>query len=100
VVYGGAIHLSKDFLMEGDRRSFGMVCFPDPHSGRWSAPLPGAYVAGLSQEHGVIHLAPGEIARLHVGDLVCILPAHSCLTVTLMKRYLTLDGRSIDTMNV
>ncbi len=97
VVYGGAIHLSKDFLMEGDRRAYGYVCLPgDAH---WGAPLPGAYVSGLSQEHGILHLEPGDLASLCVGDLVCILPAHSCLTVTLMQRYLTLDGRWIDTLN-
>ncbi len=63
-------------------------------------PLPGAYVSALSQEHGILRV-PGEtMQRLQVGDLVCILPAHSCLTVTLMKRYLTLDGKEIDTLNV
>ena len=98
VVYGGAVHLSKDYLMLGDRRAYGLVCLPEGE--RWGAPLEGAYVSGLSQEHGILHLAAGDLARLQAGDLVCILPAHSCLTVTLMKRYLSLTGRVIDTMNV
>lgn len=98
VVYGGAVHLSKDFLMEGDRRMYGYVCRPEGN--RWSAPLPGGYVSALSQEHGVLRLAADDVERVQPGDLLCILPAHSCLTVTLMKRYLTLDGASIDTMNV
>lgn len=100
ILYGGAIHLSKDYMMEGEQRSYGLVCLPDPQSGRWSAPLPGASVAGLSQEHGVVRMAAEDLAKIQVGDLLCILPAHSCLTVTLMKRYLTLDGKNIDTMNV
>lgn len=100
VIYGGAIHLSKDFMVEGDRRTYGLVCLPDPQTGRWSAPLAGARVTALSQEHGVIRLDPDEFNRIQVGDLVCILPAHSCLAVTLMKRYQALDGRTIDTMNV
>ncbi len=100
IIYGGAIHLSKDYLLEGEQRSYGLVCLPEPESDRWSAPLPGATVAGLSQEHGVIRMAADDLAKIQVGDLLCILPAHSCLTVTLMKRYLTLDGRNIDTMNV
>lgn len=99
-IYGGAVHLSKDFWVEDERRAYGLVCLPDPQTGRWGAPLPGARVTALSQEHGVIRLAAEEMERIQVGDLVCILPAHSCLTVTLMKRYLTLDGRVIDTMNV
>jgi D-serine deaminase-like pyridoxal phosphate-dependent protein len=98
VVYGGAIHLSKDFLMEGDKRAYGYVSLPE--GSRWGAPLPGAYVSAVSQEHGVLRLAAQDLARVQVGDLVCILPAHSCLTVTLMKRYLTLDGRWIDTLNI
>jgi D-serine deaminase-like pyridoxal phosphate-dependent protein len=98
VIYGGAVHLSKDFLVEEGRRSYGDVCLPK--GDRWSAPLPGAYVSAVSQEHGVLRMAAEDLQRLRVGDLVCILPAHSCLTVTLMKRYLTLDGKVIDTLNV
>ncbi len=100
VIYGGAIHLSKDFMLEGEKRAYGLVCLPQEDAGRWSAPLPGAYVSALSQEHGVLRMKAEDLARLRVGDLVCILPAHSCLTVTLMKRYLTLDGKYIDTLNI
>lgn len=98
VVYGGAVHLSKDYLVEGEQRSYGAVCLPE--GSRWGAPLAGAYTASLSQEHGIIQLSPADLDRVQIGGLLCILPAHSCLTVTLMKRYLTLDGRMIDTMNV
>ncbi len=98
IVYGGAIHLSKDFRLEGDRRMYGAVCLPDERRslGRAAGRSLGF---GSSQEHGILHLAAEDLARMHVGDLVCILPAHSCLTVTLMKRYLTLNGRVIETMN-
>jgi len=98
VVYGGAVHLSKDFLVENDRQIYGYVCLPEGE--RWGAPLTGAYVSALSQEHGILHLPQEQLKRLQIGDIVCILPAHSCLTVTLMKRYLTLSGRTINTMNV
>jgi D-serine deaminase-like pyridoxal phosphate-dependent protein len=98
VVYGGAVHLSKDYLMEGDRRVYGYVCLPDGN--RWGVPLAGSWVSGLSQEHGIVHLSTPDLERVQVGDLLCILPAHSCLTVTLMKRYLTLNGLTIDTMNL
>ena len=97
VIYGGAVHLSKDYLMDGDTRSYGYVCLPGEDG--WSAPLVGAYVSALSQEHGILKMQPGDLDRLRVGDLVCILPAHSCLTVTLMKQYRTLDGKTIGTMN-
>ena len=83
--------------MQDGHRVYGLVCLPS-ESG-WSDPLQGAYVARLSQEHGVLRLAPEDMAKVQVGDLVCILPAHSCLTVTLMKRFLTLQGQFINTLN-
>ena len=101
IVYGGAVHLSKDFLVEGEQRMYGTVALPLEGAGgpSWSAPLAGAYVAGLSQEHGIVRLPPANLARVQVGDLLCILPAHSCLTVTLMKQYVTLTGKVIKTFN-
>ncbi|HEX9018273.1 MAG TPA: alanine racemase [Anaerolineaceae bacterium] len=98
IVYGGAVHLSKDYYLDNDRKVYGAVCLPDQD--HWSAPLPGAYVSGVSQEHGIIHMDAPDLQRVQIGDLLCVLPAHSCLTVTLMKKYLTLDGQWIDTMNV
>ncbi|HSV86996.1 MAG TPA: alanine racemase [Levilinea sp.] len=97
VVYGGAIHLSKDDLALGDTRAYGLVALPQED--RWSAPLEGAYVRGLSQEHGMIRLRPNDFERVEVGDLIFVLPAHSCLSVTLMRTYRTLSGRRIATFN-
>lgn len=97
VVYGGAVHLSKDYFIEDDQRKYGLVCLPD--DGRWGEPLPGAYVASVSQEHGILNVPPEYFDRMPVGGLAFILPAHSCLTVTLMQRYRTLAGAWIDTLN-
>jgi D-serine deaminase-like pyridoxal phosphate-dependent protein len=97
VIYGGAIHLSKDFLVENEHRAYGYIALPEGEG--WGKPLKGAYVRGLSQEHGMVHLDQVDISRLKIGDLVCILPAHSCLTVQAMKEYLTLDGKVIATLN-
>jgi D-serine deaminase-like pyridoxal phosphate-dependent protein len=97
VIYGGAIHLSKDFYPLGERRCYGLVCLPEGEG--WGAPLEGTFVSGLSQEHGVLHVPAAQSHRLRVGELVCILPAHSCLTVQVMRQYRTLDGECIRTMN-
>ena len=97
VIYGGAIHLSKDTFQYGEARAFGLVCLPQGE--RWGAPLAGAYVRGLSQEHGILRMAAEDLARLRVGDVVCVIPAHSCLTVQVMRRYRTLDGRWVETLN-
>lgn len=97
VIYGGAIHLSKDLMEVDGKTSYGLVAFAKGEG--WGAPVPGATVCSLSQEHGVIRFDNDQFRHLSVGDLVCILPAHSCLTVQLLRKYLTLSGRVISTMN-
>jgi D-serine deaminase-like pyridoxal phosphate-dependent protein len=97
VVYGGAVHLSKDVVNEEGYSHYGYVVPLEP-DGIWSAPIPGAYVARLSQEHGVIHFPQLELQRLSVGDWVGILPAHICLTVAALGSYRLLDGNKIPTL--
>jgi D-serine deaminase-like pyridoxal phosphate-dependent protein len=96
-IYGGAIHLSKDILEVDGTTSYGLVAFAKGEG--WGAPVPGAFVRSLSQEHGILQFADDQGQQLKVGDLVCVLPAHSCLTVQLLRKYLTLSGRVISTMN-
>ena len=101
VVYGGAIHLSKDFYQMGEQSaSTGWSACPGRERIAGTAPLADAWVDRVSQEHGVLRLSAADLASLHVGDLVCILPAHSCLTAQCMGRYLTLDGRWIEMMGI
>ena len=54
--------------------------------------MKGAFVASLSQEHGVIRGEPGFVERISVGVVVYILPIHSCLTVNLLREYRSLEG--------
>jgi D-serine deaminase-like pyridoxal phosphate-dependent protein len=54
-------------------------------------------VKSLSQEHGVITLTQ-EGCNLKPGDLVAVLPVHSCLSADAMRQYLTQDGNMIPTM--
>ncbi len=97
VVYGGAIHLSKDYLLLDGKISYGL---PALQSGdRWGAPIPGGRVDRLSQEHGILRLPDEVIEKIKVGDLVFIIPAHSCLTVYAMREYQTLQGVKISTLN-
>jgi len=93
IVYGGAIHLSKDSLCDDDRAIYGLIAFPTDDG--WSDPVAGAYVAGLSQEHGIIRFGSEGFERVKVGSLLCVLPAHSCLTANLMGEYLSLTGEVI-----
>jgi D-serine deaminase-like pyridoxal phosphate-dependent protein len=94
IVYGGAIHFSKDFLYKSSgERIFGYVVRLSEKE--WSKPVPGAYLASLSQEHGIIHATKEFIEEIKIGDILAVLPVHSCLTANLMKGYLTLEGEVI-----
>jgi len=99
VIYGGAIHLSKDTADWYGQRIYGLVALPNVNRqvGQpcWGDPLAEAYVASLSQEHGLVHIPRKQMEQLQIGDLLCVLPVHSCLTAQAMGRYLTLDGERI-----
>jgi len=61
--------------------------------------LPDVWVRSLSQEHGVVHAEKAAFAalteRIRVGDLLGVIPVHSCLTADLLKMYRTLDGERL-----
>lgn len=98
LVYGGAIHLSRDFIKnDDDSLNFGLAA--QLHSDGWYRPDPGNYVRKLSQEHGVIKCTPDFFDSVNPGDLIAILPIHSCLTADCMKQYLTTSGKIITMMN-
>jgi D-serine deaminase-like pyridoxal phosphate-dependent protein len=91
VIYGGAIHHSKEFIFNrAGVQIFGKVARLEQNG--WGAHLKDGYLAGLSQEHGLIKASTQLLDQIDIGDLVAILPVHSCLTVNLMGQYLTLDG--------
>jgi D-serine deaminase-like pyridoxal phosphate-dependent protein len=99
VLYGGAVHLSKDSLVREDGAlSFGVIA-PLTEAG-WGTHYQGAYLRSVSQEHGIVAVEPARwfevTAAFGVGDLVAVLPIHSCLTANLLKRYVTLDDRVIE----
>jgi len=95
ILYGGAVHLSKESLLQRNGRlTFGAVVLIEKDG--WSAPLPDVWVRSLSQEHGVVHAEDAAFAalvrRIQVGDLLGVVPIHSCLTADLLKAYRTLEG--------
>jgi D-serine deaminase-like pyridoxal phosphate-dependent protein len=96
ILYCGSVHLSKDFAEVNGIKSFGQVVLFNGDG--WSLPVEGAYLSALSQEHGHLRASANFIATLKVGDVVGILPAHSCLSVACMRGYTTLDGEAITTM--
>jgi D-serine deaminase-like pyridoxal phosphate-dependent protein len=93
VVYGGAVHFSKDTVTQGGLTHFGPVL--SNQGDHWGAPIPGAYLARLSQEHGIVHLPSEVLNKTQPGDLLYFVPAHSCLSVACMREYVTLQGARV-----
>ncbi len=97
IVYGGAIHFSKEQLRRSDGTPYFGRLARMTHDG-WVALSDSSHITALSQEHGIVQVEPYLLNRVQIGDYLIVLPVHSCLTANLLKRYLTLDGEWIDMM--
>lgn len=93
-IYGGAVQFSKDSEEWDDKVIFGLIVQQDGHC--WGEPVEDCYVKSLSQEHGIVKLSPKMFDEMEVGDLLTILPIHSCLTAEAMGYYLTLNEDFVD----
>ena len=82
VTDAGALALSKDTGGTAPAH-YGTVLTVD------GAPIPGAVVRGVSQEHGLV------TTPLGVGDRVQIVPNHSCLTVACHDEYAVMHGDQV-----
>jgi D-serine deaminase-like pyridoxal phosphate-dependent protein len=97
VIYGGAIHLSKeDVYSRKEGRVYGRVC--RPRGAGWGKILARTHVAAVSQEHGVVKTTAAELKKIKAGDILFVLPVHSCLTVNLWKQFVRVDGVAIPTI--
>lgn len=93
IVHGGAVHLSKDRIENGDIH-YGIPVRLKNEG--WDKPLPDSYVKSLSQEHGIIKMSSQAYNSFNVGDLIGILPVHSCLTADLMGGYTSIQGNKFN----
>jgi D-serine deaminase-like pyridoxal phosphate-dependent protein len=101
VLYGGAVHLSKEMLPRPDGSpGYGAVVRLAEEG--WSEPVSGAWLRSLSQEHGVVRATPAAwgagLGEVHVGELLGVLPVHSCLTADLLKEYRLVAGSRVKMM--
>ncbi|MBF0531324.1 MAG: alanine racemase [Deltaproteobacteria bacterium] len=61
IIYGGAVHLSKDYIIAPDgTKCFGRIARPQADG--WGPLLPDAQVISVSQEHGLVRV-PAEIMK-------------------------------------
>lgn len=94
VIYGGGVHFSKDALIEENGKPvYGYVV--RLKEGGWVLPPTSMRIQSLSQEHGIIYAPDGEASSVKPGEVLGVLPVHSCLTADAMGEYLSLDGEKI-----
>lgn len=96
-IYGGAVHLSKDFIVnKNGQATYGRV-IADPF-GKKILLNEENFVCRLSQEHGILSVETKNMSLFKPGGWVGIVPVHSCLTANLMRGYLINEGESIGMM--
>ena len=98
VIYGGAVHFSKEFILdEKGNRVFGYLApVIDDH---WRSADQSVRIASLTQEHGKVSAPAAFIEKVDIGDVLLFLPAHSCLTSNLHRHYVTLEGSKVASYN-
>lgn len=97
VIYGGAVHFAKDSIINIDGKPlYGRIIVSD---GEKKILLDERnYLYALSQEHGILRITPRDFNYFKPGELIEIIPVHSCLTANLMKEYLTTEDEVIKMM--
>lgn len=90
VVHTGAVHLSKDYADTPQGRSYGQVMRRTEQG--WGQPIEGGFISRLSQEHGVVTLPAHELEQIKRGDLLVVVPAHSCLTMAAMQDFIWFES--------
>jgi D-serine deaminase-like pyridoxal phosphate-dependent protein len=96
ILYGGSAHFSKDFLTVNGQRNYGLVVSLNESGWKSSG---SSFLSKLSQEHGTIKATKEFLEFAKVGDLVGVIPVHSCLAVDANRHLCTLDGKEINVMS-
>ena len=98
-IWGGAVHLSKDFYTDiSGNKSFGAICKLQ-NDGTWGKPIDGLYLESISQEHGMVRAnSTNALEAIKNDNCLVVLPAHSCLTADCMGAYWVKEKGTIPTM--
>ncbi|MEE4175835.1 MAG: alanine racemase [Xanthomonadales bacterium] len=94
VIHGGSVHFSRDSLDVGGQAVYGKLAAAD--GAGWRPIQEPLYLTALSQEHGMLRLPRARLDRVRIGDLVHVLPVHSCLTAAAMGAYRSTEDEVID----
>ncbi|MFA8301391.1 MAG: alanine racemase [Hyphomicrobiales bacterium] len=91
IIYGGAVHFSKENLYLDDAISYGYPYKIISHQNDNEECLTHANLKALSQEHGTIRLSIEDMNKVNIGDIIFIYPIHSCLTADLIKDIMIIE---------
>ena len=92
IIYGGGVHFSKEVIVNKKfGEYFGMVVSND----NWTKIIENVYLKKLSQEHGTVQGTTKFINSCKIGDIITILPIHSCMTANLYNQYYTIQNKII-----
>jgi D-serine deaminase-like pyridoxal phosphate-dependent protein len=94
LIHGGSVHLSKEMIESHSPNHFGFAVI-ESQGGNWQI-REDNYVRSLSQEHGIVKVDSETYKKIRIGDVISIIPVHSCLVVSALGRYLTTDGKWIE----
>ena len=94
IVHAGGVHLAKDVLIKDGLQIFGKIVSLTDDG--WSLDKGNNYVTSISQEHGIVSASEELFSQVEVGDVIGILPVHSCMTADVMGRMQTFDGKQLD----
>jgi D-serine deaminase-like pyridoxal phosphate-dependent protein len=98
IIYGGGVHFSKDYMTtESGTISYGAVVLLNDIG--WALPPTEMFVKALSQEHGTVHANAESMRNIKPGDVLGVLPVHSCLMADAMGSYMTLNGEPISRLS-
>lgn len=97
VIYGGAIHFSKEKLDEEKFSHFGKIA--SENRNHWQISDEESYLKSLSQEHGIIKCSDKMLNKYQIGDVITILPVHSCLNANLMNEFSLSSSHIIRQLN-
>ena len=97
VIYGGGVHLSKDRVEDPETGViFGRIA--EKKGSGWGACIPNMHLKSLSQEHGIVSVPKETMRDYAIGDLLWVLPVHSCMAADLMKEFHTPEGAILSAM--
>jgi len=96
IIYGGAVHFSKDSLEYENKQIFGMAAtFNHKHGLQL---IENIQIEKLWQEHGLLKISANEMQHLTPGDIMCFIPVHSCLTLDAVREVKNTEGNLLNIM--